>query len=162
MADFFVFGVTLLLACEQQRHFRSSLLSLRREATTGNVSAVRRLLCCRQLKYRLLQATSWGGWGGALTDLLAVASIQLPISSRSKQSLKQAKRALMARDRASDKVARSEKISLNQPKNILGLSRATLQRKSKKDTKLCSSRKFILGGFFVSSETVSNPQMHGP
>ena len=27
---FFVFGVTLLLACEQQTHFRSSLLSLRK------------------------------------------------------------------------------------------------------------------------------------
>ena len=61
-----------------------------------------------------------------MTDLLAVASSKLPISSRSKQFLKQAKRALMAGDRASDKVARSEKISLNQPKNILGLSRATL------------------------------------
>ena len=34
------------LACEQQTHFRSSLLSLRereREATTGNASAVRKL-----------------------------------------------------------------------------------------------------------------------
>ena len=31
------------LACEQQTHFRSSLLSLRK-VTTGNVSAVRRLL----------------------------------------------------------------------------------------------------------------------
>ena len=61
-----------------------------------------------------------------MTDLLAVASSKLPISSRSKQFLKQAKRALMAGDRACDKVARSEKISLNQPKNILGLSRATL------------------------------------
>ena len=61
-----------------------------------------------------------------MTDLLAVASSKLPISSRSKQFLKQAKRALMAGDRASDKVARSEEISLNQPKNILGLSRATL------------------------------------
>ena len=32
------------IACEQQTHFRSSLLSLGREATTGNASAVRRLL----------------------------------------------------------------------------------------------------------------------
>ena len=31
------------LACEQQTHFRSSLLSLRKIATTGNASAVRRL-----------------------------------------------------------------------------------------------------------------------
>ena len=37
----------LLLACEQQTHFRSSLLSLGgREATTGNASAVRRLHYC--------------------------------------------------------------------------------------------------------------------
>ena len=42
----------MLLACEQQTHFRWSLLSLRkifsggREATTGNASAVRRLRCC--------------------------------------------------------------------------------------------------------------------
>ena len=28
-----------------------------------------RLLFAGYLKYRLLQATSWGGWGGALTDL---------------------------------------------------------------------------------------------
>ena len=37
-------GTPESLACEQQTHFRSSLLSLRKiEATTGNASAVRRL-----------------------------------------------------------------------------------------------------------------------
>ena len=41
-------AVALKVACEQQTHFRSSLLSLQkigggREATTGNASAVRRL-----------------------------------------------------------------------------------------------------------------------
>ena len=48
---FFFGSVTFHIACEQQTHFRSSLLSLRkvaiffggREATTGNASAVRRL-----------------------------------------------------------------------------------------------------------------------
>ena len=42
----------MFVACEQQTHFRSSLLSLRkigREATTGNASAVRRLYVCSQM-----------------------------------------------------------------------------------------------------------------
>ena len=34
----------MCVACEAQTHFQSSLLSLRK-ATTGNVSALRRLVC---------------------------------------------------------------------------------------------------------------------
>ena len=43
---FFFASVTFHIACEQQTHFRSSLLSLRKrgkEVTTGNASAGRRL-----------------------------------------------------------------------------------------------------------------------
>ena len=39
---FFVFGVTLLLACEQQTHFRSSLLSLRKIERSDD----RKCVCC--------------------------------------------------------------------------------------------------------------------
>ena len=42
--------MSCILACEQQTHFRSSLLSLffgGREATTGNASAVRRIVAER-------------------------------------------------------------------------------------------------------------------
>ena len=48
------------VACERQTYFRSSLLSLRkiwREVTTGNTSAVRRLLCkqfCGNLLFAVL------------------------------------------------------------------------------------------------------------
>ena len=118
MADFFVFGVTLLQVAKIQVA-ASNLL--------GRV-----------------------GWVSDRPTRLA--SSQLLISSRSTQFLKQAKRALMAGDRASDKVARSEKNPSRLTKNII----RTLQRKSKKDTKLWSSRKFILAGFF---ENVINPQM---
>ena len=41
---FFVFGVTLLLACEQQTHFRSSLLSLRKIQRSDDQKCV----CCSQ------------------------------------------------------------------------------------------------------------------
>ena len=97
------------------------------------------------------------GWGYDRPTRLA--SSQLLISSRSKRSLKQAKRAFMAGDRASDKIARSEQNTCKSTKTNI----RTLQRKSKKDTKLWSSESFFqLAFIFVSSETVSNPQMHGP
>ena len=45
---FFVFGVTLLLACEQQTHFRSSLLSLRKIERSDD----RKCVCCSQATCR--------------------------------------------------------------------------------------------------------------